>query len=163
MFTRRAPREEHAGSPRRRRGRKPKHPPGVPKPTAQRNSTDPESRIRTGHDGFVQAYNAQAAVDAKAQAILAHRLANNAAGHDALGPRLDALAAATDATPAEVSADGGSCSEANLADLAGRGIRGHVATGRAKHPNGGEGQRRGPPVSAMRQRPRRAGRRSRCR
>jgi IS5 family transposase len=116
-----------------------------------------------GRDGFVQAYNAQAAVDAEAQVILAHHLTNNAADHDALGPLLDAVTANTGATPAEVSADSGYCSEANLADLAGRGIRGYVATGRAKHPDGGEEQRRGPLVSAMRQRLRRAGRRSRYR
>src|SRR5689334_11486697 len=67
------------GSPRRRRGRKPKHPPGEPKPTEQRNFTDPESRIMKGGDGFVQAYNAQAAVDAEAQVILAQHLSNNAA------------------------------------------------------------------------------------
>ena len=151
------------GSPRGRRGRKPKHPPGVPKPTAQRNFTDPESRIMKGRDGFVQAYNAQAAVDAKAQVIVAHHLSNNAADQDALAPLLDGVAANTGATPAEVSADGGFCSEANLADLAGRGIRGYVATGRAKHPDGGEDRRRGPLVSAMRRRLRCAGRRSRYR
>jgi len=151
------------GSTRQRRGRKPKHPPGVPKPTAQRNFTDPESRIMKGRDGFVQAYNAQAAVDAKAQVILAHHLTNNAADHGALGPLLDAVTTNTEATPAEVSADSGYCSEANLVDLAGRGIRGYVATGRAKHPDGGEVQRRGPLVSAMRRRLRRAGRRSRYR
>src|SRR4029453_18834323 len=104
------------GSPRGRRGRKPKHPPGVPKPDAQRNFTDPESRIMKGRDGFVQAYNAQAAVDAKAQVILAHHLTNNAADHDALGPLLDAVTANTEATPAEVSADNGYCSEANLVE-----------------------------------------------
>src|SRR5215210_7583259 len=151
------------GSPRGRRGRKPKHPPGVPKPDAQRNFTDPESRIMKGHDGFVQAYNAQAAVDAKAQVILAHHLTNNASDQDGLGPLLDAVTVNTKATPAEVSADSGFCSEANLADLAGRGIRGYVATGRAKHPDGGEDQRRGPLVSAMRQRLKRGGRRSRYR
>src|ERR671913_1535959 len=151
------------GSPRQRRGRKPKHPPGVPKPGAQRNFTDPESRIMLGHDGFIQAYNAQAAVDGKAQVILAHRLTNNASDQDALLPLLDAAAANAEGKPAEVSADSGFCSEANLADLAGRGIRGYVATGRAKHPDGGEVQRRGPLVSAMRQRLRRAGRRSRYR
>lgn len=154
---------EADGSPRGRRGRKPKHPPGVPKPDAQRNFTDPESRIMKGRDGFVQAYNAQAAVDAKAQVILAHHLTNNASDQDGLGPLLDAAAANTKATPVEVSADSGFCSEANLADLAGRGIRGYVATGRAKHPDGGEERRRGPLVSAMRRRLRRAGRRSRYR
>ena len=116
-----------------------------------------------GRDGFVQAYNAQAAVDATAQVIVAHHLTNNAADHDALRPLLDAATANTAATPAEVSADSGYCSEANLADLAERGIRGYVATGRAKHPDGGEDQRRGPLVSAMRLRLRRAGRRSRYR
>ncbi|HYH40334.1 MAG TPA: IS1182 family transposase [Azospirillum sp.] len=151
------------GSPRGRRGRKPKHPPGEPKPSAQRNFTDPESRIMKGRDGFVQAYNAQAAVDATAQVIVAHHLTNSAADQDALRPLLNAVTANTEATPAEVSADSGYCSEANLADLAGRGIRGYVATGRAKHPDGGEEQRRGPLVSAMRQRLRRAGRRSRYR
>jgi transposase len=151
------------GSPGQRRGRKPKHPPGKPKPSAQRNFTDPESRIMKSRDGFVQAYNAQAAVDATAQVIVAHHLTNSAADQDALGPLLDAVTANTEATPAEVSADSGYCSEANLADLAERGIRGYVATGRAKHPDGGEEQRRGPLVSAMRQRLRRAGQRSRYR
>jgi transposase len=87
------------GSPRQRRGRKPKPPPGVPKPTAQRNFTDPESRIMKGRDGFVQASNAQAAVDAKAQVILAHHLTNNAADQDALGPLLEAVTANTEARP----------------------------------------------------------------
>ena len=99
----------------------------------------------------------------KAQVILAHHLTNNAFDQDGLGPLLDAVTVNTKATPAEVSADSGFCSEANLADLAGRGIRGYVAAGRAKHPDGGEDQRRGPLVSAMRRRLRRAGRRSRCR
>ena len=151
------------GSPRQRRGRKPKSLPGMPKPSAQRNFTDPESRIMKGHDGFVQAYNAQAAVDAAAQVIVAHDLSNNAADYDALAPLLDAVKTNTDATPAEVSADSGYCSEANLADLNRRGIRAYVATGRAKHPDEGEEQRRGPLVSAMRKRLRRAGRRSRYR
>ena len=53
-----------------------------------------------GRDGFVEAYNAQAAVDAKAQVILAHHLTNNAADHDALGPLLDAVTTNTEATPA---------------------------------------------------------------
>ncbi len=52
------------GSPKPRPGRTPKHEPGKPKPKAQRNFTDPQSRIMKGRDGFIQAYNAQAAVDA---------------------------------------------------------------------------------------------------
>jgi hypothetical protein len=106
------------GSPSQRRGRKPKHLAGEPKPSAQRNVTDPESRIMKGSDGFVQAYNAQAAVDATAQVIVAHHLGNNVADQDALTPLLDAVATNTKATPTEISAHSGSCSEANLADLA---------------------------------------------
>jgi hypothetical protein len=40
-----------------RGGRKPKHPPGRPKPSAQRSFTDPDSCIMVGKDGFIQAYN----------------------------------------------------------------------------------------------------------
>jgi transposase len=53
------------GTPSKRRGPKPTRPPGTPEPTAQRNFTDPESRIMLGRDGFIQAYNGQAAVMAK--------------------------------------------------------------------------------------------------
>ena len=42
-------------------------------------------------------------------------------------------------------------------------IRGDIATGRQKHPEGGEQQRRGPRVEAMRQRLKRGGRHSRYR
>jgi hypothetical protein len=48
--------KHHGDGPRP--GRKPKHPRGSPKPSAQRNFTDPDSRIMVGKDGFVQAYNA---------------------------------------------------------------------------------------------------------
>ena len=45
-----------------------------PDPKAQKNSPDPESRIMKTKDGFIQGYNAQAAVDATAQVIVAHGL-----------------------------------------------------------------------------------------
>ena len=52
---------------------KPAAPPSdQPDPKAQRNFTDPESRIMKAKEGFVQAYNARAAVDADAQIIVAH-------------------------------------------------------------------------------------------
>ena len=62
-----------------------------------------------GHDGFIQAYNAQAAVDAYAQIIVAHRLTNN-----------------------------GLCSPANLEGQIDRKVRGLVAVGRAGKPEGGK-------------------------
>jgi hypothetical protein len=40
---------------------------GNPKPTAQRNFTDSDSHTLKGADGWIQGYNAQAAVDADHQ------------------------------------------------------------------------------------------------
>jgi len=59
----------------------PRKPPpaAAPEPKAQRNFTDPESRILKTKDGYIQGYNAQAAVDAHAQIIVAHTLGNMAA------------------------------------------------------------------------------------
>jgi hypothetical protein len=114
-------------------------------------------------DGFVQACNAQAAVDAHGQIAVACTLTNNAADQAELGPLLDPIAAGLGGSPKEISADVGYCSEANLETLAARGIRGYVATGRQKHPATGAAQRRGPLVDAMRTRLGRAGRRTRYR
>jgi transposase len=148
-------------SPKPRPGRPPKHQPGQPKPKAQRNFTDPQSRIMKGRDGFIQAYNAQAAVDADAQIIVAHRLTHNGSDQDALLPLLDAVEQNTGATPNEVSADNGFCSEANLEGLVARTVRGYVATGRASKPDGGK--KGGKLVQAMRTRLRQGGHRSRYR
>src|SRR3712207_8303018 len=46
---------------------------------AQRNFTDPDSRIQPTRDGFVQGYNAQAAVDAESQVVVAQRLVSGPA------------------------------------------------------------------------------------
>ena len=59
----------------RKKPGKPAAPPSdEPDPKSQRNFTDPESRIMKSKDGFVQAYNAQAAVDAGVQIIVAHEV-----------------------------------------------------------------------------------------
>ena len=150
-----------SGKPPRKGGRKPKTPPGTPEDKAQRNFTDPESRIMKGKDGFIQGYNAQAAVDAKAQVIVAHGLTDNAADAGQLIPMADAVEANTGAKPAQLSADSGYCSEENLAALEARQITGFVATGRQKHgqaaADGGEAKKKGPKVEAMRERLREGG------
>ena len=147
-----------------RGGRRPKHPPGDPRPEAQRNFTDPDSRIMIGRDGFIQAYNAQAAVDRSRQIILAHRLSNNPDDHAALVPLVDAVRANTGRKPVEVSGDAGFCSEANLAALSARRIHAYLAIGRAGHPVGDAARPRGGPlVQAMRSKLRRARHRSRYR
>ncbi len=156
--------EEKAKQPKKYRGgRKPKTPPGRPKDSAQRNFTDPESRIMKAKDGFIQGYNAQAGVDASHQVIVAQGVTDNAADSGQLVPLVDAVKAKTGRKPREVSADVGYCSEANLEALEARRIRGYIATGRQKHPEGGQKQRRGPRVEAMRKRLKRGGRDSRYR
>ena len=149
--------------PKAKPGPKPKHPPGTPKPNAQRNFTDPDSRIMLGKDGFVQAYNAQAGVDATAQIIVAHGLTNTPADAPSLIPLTDAITDHMGKTPKQLSADSGYCSEANLAALEARGIAAYIATGRAKHPADDNPKRGGPLTQAMRRKLKRAGHRSRYR
>src|SRR3979490_3557243 len=77
----------------RKKPGKPAAPPSEePNPKAQRNFTDPESRIMKSKDGFVQAYNAQAAVDAGAQIIVAHELTQCGNDQGQLVPPIEAIA-----------------------------------------------------------------------
>ena len=114
-----------------------------------------------GRDGFIQAYNAPAAVDADAQIIVAHRLTNNGSDQDALLPLLDAVAETTGEMPDEVSADNGPCPGANLEGLIDPKARSYVAAGRARKPEGGK--KGGRLVQAMRARLHQGGHRSRYR
>ena len=116
-----------------RPGRKAVPPSDVPEPKAQRNFTDPDSRILKTKDGYIQGYNAQAAVDAQEQIIVAHTLSNNGNDQAQLVPLLDATKANLGRNPDEVSADAGYCSAANLRTLIRRRIKGYIATGRQKH------------------------------
>ena len=152
---------------RPRPGRKPKAPSDVPADKAQRNFTDPDSRILKTNDGFIQGYNAQAAVDAGHQVIVAHGLTNSTSDQGQLVPMVEAIEAAAGAPPDELSADAGYCSEDNLETLTAHGIRGYIATGRQKHGTAAAmGRRTAQPGSlkaAMATRLKRGGRRSRYR
>lgn len=87
---------------------------GKPAPKAQRNFTDADSRIMI-HDGaFVQAYNAQIAVDELHQIILAEALTNQAPDAEHLIPILHRTVTNCDAVPDVVTADAGYFSEANI-------------------------------------------------
>ena len=55
-----------------RKHRVPATPDGAPKPKAQRNFTDPDSRIMERDSTYLQGYNCQLAVDEAAQVIVAH-------------------------------------------------------------------------------------------
>lgn len=154
--------EQRQAQGRKKPGKKAKPASGEPAAEAQRNFTDPESRIMKSKDGFVQAYNAQAAVDGKAQVIVAHGLSNGQSDQEHLTACLDEIEI-LGRKPKEVSADAGYCSEANLAALAERNIAAYIATGRAKHPAESSRKKAGPLTQAMQSKLKRAGWRSRYR
>jgi len=103
---------------------------GVPAGKAQDNFTDPESRIMKTGEGFQQCYNAQAAVEAGSQIIVAAELNNCAADSGQLLPVVAAARAATGRKPQAVLADAGYRAEANFSALAKQRIPAYVALGR---------------------------------
>jgi len=155
--------QKHRAEGRKRSGKKPKPPSGEPAAKAQRNFTDPESRVLLTKDGFIQGYNAQAAVDGEAQIIVEHGLTPSMNDQDQLVALVDGIEKNLGRKPVEASADAGYCSEANLAALAARGIKAYVATGRAKHPADAKRRIGGELREAMRRKLKRAGWRSRYR
>jgi transposase len=118
---------------RKKPGKPPAPPKAEPDGKAQRNFSDPNSRILKTKDGYIQGYNAQAAVDGAHQIIVAQRLTNSSSDQAQLAPLLDGIRANLGRNPDEVSADAGYCSDANLRTLKRRRIEGYIATGRQKH------------------------------
>jgi transposase len=109
----------------------------VPKGSAQRNFTDPESRMMKTTDGFHYGYNAQTVVDEEAQVILAQSVSNLAADAPQLMDMIDATtknlgAADIDDDPDTVIADAGYFSEANVTNAIDAGTDILIATGRMK-------------------------------
>ena len=135
-----------------------------PKPKAQYNFTDPQSKIMKGADGFVQAYNAQAVVDAESQVIVAQELSERPTDVTLLGDLVGQIKTNTGRQAMELSADAGYCSEGNLAILAQRKVRAYVATGKKRHGRARiEGRGQQARTQAMRRRLARGGHRSRYR
>jgi hypothetical protein len=129
--------EEQTG--KKMRGRAPKVPDpeqAQPEAKAQRNFTDADSRIMpdgANKGSFVQGYNAQAAVDSKAQIIVAAEVTQETTDNGQLLPMLDQVKQNMGRAPDAASADAGYWSEANVTDESVAGIDLHIATGRDKH------------------------------
>jgi len=105
----------------------------TPKPKAQRNFTDPESGIQKGADGFIQGYNAQAAVDAKAQVIVACDVSANSKDSVHLRAMTEAIRQNLKRLPKKMSADSNYYSEENVKMLQEAGIDPYLTVGRSKH------------------------------
>jgi transposase len=102
-------------------------PPSVtPAPTEQYNFTDEASRIMPSKDGFVQAYNAQAAVDSYRQIIVACDVTDAPTDIRQLQPVLDQVRQMTGRLPDEYSADSGYWSAENVTTLEQRGVEAYI-------------------------------------
>lgn len=109
-------------------------PDAVPDPKAQRNFTDPESRIMLSKpDGWIYGYNPQIAVDAGHQVIVATSLSADTTDTAALPALVDQIETNTGRRPGRILADAGYASDDNLAHLDERGIDAYVATRRDRH------------------------------
>ena len=163
----RAAAEQQQTQGRRKTGKPAAAPKTEPDDKAQRNFTDPESRILKTRDGFIQGYNGQAAVDGAHQIIVAQTLTDSSSDQGQLAPLLDGIKTNLGRNPDEVSADAGYCSAANLRTIKRRRIEGYVATGRQKHGTKSATTERtakpGSIVARMSTKLRRAGHRSRYR
>ena len=82
-------------------------PDGGPPDKAQRNFTDPDSRLQPSKGGFIQGYNAQAAVDGAAQVIVAQHVTTTPAEGPALEPLRGGIRRNLGRNPQAVSADSG--------------------------------------------------------
>jgi transposase len=104
-----------------------------PREKAQRNFTDPESKIQKTGDGYIQGYNAQVAVDETSQVIVAQHVTPSSPDVGQLVPLLTALHRGLHRKPKQVLADAGYWSEANVVYLQKAKIEPLIATGRRKH------------------------------
>lgn len=106
---------------------------GTPKPKAQRNFTDPDSRIMAAGGGYTQAYNAQIAVDEKNQIIVAQLVTNQGPDVEHLQPVLKQVHENLGLYPKQTTADAGYWSEANGQFCQNAGIDAYISTRRRRH------------------------------
>jgi hypothetical protein len=97
-----------------------------------------------GGDGFVQAYNAQIAVEPDFQWIVGQRVTQAANDKQQRQPTLEAIRQQAVQTPQEVMTDSGYCSEANLKYLEKKKIEGFIATDRESYRDRQQSGPRGP-------------------
>jgi hypothetical protein len=120
-----------------------------PEDKDQYNFTDPESRIMKGADGFVQGYNAQAAVEPTLLLIVGQSVTEAANDKKQLKPMVELIDRQSGQRPEAILADNGYCSDENLeylesADQPERKIERFVATDKQMHGEHRVPARRGP-------------------
>lgn len=130
-----ARREGQRAAGEKPKGREPQAPKKGPQARDQINLTDEESRIMPSAQGFVQGYNAQAAVDADTMLVLAATVTREPNDKQQVEPMLEELAA----LPEELGradvllADSGYFSQSNVEACVDRKLTPLIAAGREHH------------------------------
>ena len=108
---------------------------GVPEDKAQRNLTDPDSRIMPGPGGrdFQQAYNCQAVVDSAHQVVVAARATNQVSDKGQAVAMVEETIGNTGTVPREVSDDAGYYSAKAVDGLSALGIDPFMAPEKTRH------------------------------
>ena len=122
----------------------------MPAPKAQKNFTDPESRIMLdgATKGFVQAFNAQIAVDAESQIIVAAEVTQDAVDTRQLVPVLLAVEKNVGRLPDVATADNGYFNPEAITDERLAGVDLYVATARERKPSQPVGDSTPTPIAA---------------
>ena len=109
--------------------------PDMPDDKAQRNFTDPDSRIMPGPGGrdFQQSYNCQAVVDSEHQVIVAARATNQPSDKGQAVSMIEETILNVGAVPKEVSADAGYYSAKAVEELYALGVDPFVAPEKTRH------------------------------
>lgn len=118
------------------RGRRPGEPDPTPKDKAQKNFTDPDSRIMPQPGdrlAFMQAYNCQAAVDGKEQVIVAADVTRQTNDSRQAEPMLKQVESNVGAVPSKASMDAGYFSEDNVEALKKMAVEAFIPPERRKH------------------------------
>jgi transposase len=108
---------------------------GVPDDKAQRNFTDPDSHIMPAPGGkhFVQAYNAQAAVDSANQVVVAAEVTNQPSDKGQAEPMMEVVKANTGRLPRQMSADAGYFSNDTVKNLSIQGVDVYMPPDKMRH------------------------------
>jgi len=127
--------EKEAKSGKKARGRSPKPPQAGPRDKDQVNFTDEESRIMPSSEGFVQAYNAQAAVDVDTHLIVENHITQQPNDKQEIQSALERLNGVEQSLgkPEGLLADAGYFSESNVALCEAGEITPYISDARERH------------------------------
>lgn len=130
-----ARREARRQAGKKPKGPEPKAPETGPKDGDQINLTDEESRIMPSHDGFIQGYNSQMAVDVETMLIVATGVSQQTNDKQQVVPMLAEIGKLPEVMgqPQALLADTGYFSADNVKACAGQQIEPLIAMGRDRH------------------------------